>query len=200
MPALRLIAVAACLCPWALGAAPALAQMSLGEPVAAAGAQVLILDSNRLYTASRYGRRMLAETEAEGRALASENRDLEAALEAEEKALADRRAALPPAEFQALAQTFDAKVREIRRARSAKERDFEERKDQSQRAFFQRVLPVLNQILEESGADVILDRSAAIITTARVDITDLAIARIDATLPNAAAGPAPAGPEAAGND
>lgn len=164
--------------------------MSLGEPVALP-TPILTLDQNRLYTGSRFGQQMLAETDAAAKALAAENRDIEAALEAEETALAERRAALPPAEFQQLAQTFDAKVREIRRARDARARDLAARQDQSQRAFLEKVGPVLAQILIEKGADLILDRSSIIISSSRIDITDLAIARIDASLM-----PAPAKPEA----
>ncbi|MCE2749953.1 MAG: hypothetical protein LW715_14710 [Rhodobacter sp.] len=72
-----------------LAACPAGAQMSLGEPVATAG-PILTLDQNRLYADSRYGQQSQAAIDAEAKALAAENRSLEAALEAEEAALADQ--------------------------------------------------------------------------------------------------------------
>jgi Skp family chaperone for outer membrane proteins len=180
-----------------LAACPAVAQMSLGEPVATAG-PVLVLDRNRLYADSRYGRQSQAAIEAEVRAMAAENRSLQAALEAEEAALAERRPGLPAAEFQALAQAFDAKVKDIRRERDAKARELSLRQEQSQRAFLQKVVPILNQIRTEMGAELILDRALVIWSSPTIDITDLAIGRIDGallntgTVPERAADPAPA--------
>ena len=180
-----------------LAACPAVAQMSLGEPVATAG-PVLVLDRNRLYADSRYGRQSQAAIEAEVRAMAAENRSLQAALEAEEAALAERRPGLPAAEFQTLAQAFDAKVKDIRRERDAKARELSLRQEQSQRAFLQKVVPILNQIRTEMGAELILDRALVIWSSPTIDITDLAIGRIDGallntgTVPERAADPAPA--------
>ena len=184
-----------------LAACPAAAQMSLGEPVATAG-PILTLDQNRLYADSRYGRQTQAAIDAEVKALAAENRRLEAALEAEEAALAERRPGLPAAEFQTLAQAFDAKVKEIRRARDARARDLSMRQEQSQQAFVERVVPILNQIRTEMGAELILDRALVIWSSPTIDITDLAIERIDRTLPDTGTVPEPAAdpPPAASQD
>jgi Skp family chaperone for outer membrane proteins len=180
-----------------LAACPAVAQMSLGEPVATAG-PILTLDKTRLYSDSRYGRQTQAAIDAEVKAMAAENRSLQAALEAEEAALAKRRPGLPAAEFQTLAQAFDAKVKDIRRERDAKARELSLRQDQAQRAFLERVVPVLDQIRTEMGAELILDRALVIWSSPTIDITDLAIGRIDGallntgTVPERAADPAPA--------
>jgi Skp family chaperone for outer membrane proteins len=164
-----------------LAAQPGLAQLSLGEPVATAG-PILTLDQNRLYADSRFGRETQEKIKAEAKVLSAENRDLEAALEAEESALAERRSSLPAAEFQTLAEAFDAKVRDIRQARDAKVRDLSMRQDQAQRAFLDEVGPVLDQILTEMGAELIIDRASVILASPSIDITDLAIRRIDETL------------------
>ena len=202
MRPLRLIALFVAL----LAALPAAAQMSLGEPVATAG-PILTLDQNRLYSDSRYGRQSQADIDAEAKALAAENRDLEAALEIEEKALAERRSSLPAEEFQTLAQAFDAKVRDIRRARDTKARDLSMRQDQSQRIFLEKVVPILNQIRTEMGAELILDRASVIWSSPSIDITDLAIQRIDQTMLDAGTTPEPESepaadpaPAAAGQD
>jgi Skp family chaperone for outer membrane proteins len=190
---MRLIRLAA-LALGLLAAQPGLAQMSLGEPVATVG-PILTLDQNRLYADSRFGRQTQAEIDAEAKALSAENRDLEAALEAEETALAAQRASLPAAEFQALAEAFDSKVRDIRRARDARARDLSLRQDQSQRAFLEKVVPILNDIRSELGAELILDRASVIWSSPTIDITDLAIQRIDqALLAPVAGSPAPSDP------
>lgn len=179
-----------------------LAQMSLGEPVATVG-PILTLDQNRLYADSLYGRQSQAEIDAEAKALSAENRNLEAALEAEETALAEQRSTLPAAEFQILAEAFDAKVKDIRRARDARARDLSVRQDQSQRAFLEKVVPILNQIRTEMGAELILDRASVIWSSPTIDITDLAIQRIDQALlaPQAVSEPdADPAPAASGQD
>lgn len=194
MRLVRLLALALAL----LAAQPALAQMSLGEPVATVG-PILTLDQNRLYADSRYGRQSQDAIDAEAKALSAENRNLEAALEAEETALAAQRATLPAAEFQILAEAFDAKVKDIRRARDARARDLTLRQDQSQRAFLEKVVPILNQIRTEMGAELILDRASVIWSSPNIDITDLAIQRIDqALLAPAAVAPAATDPAPAG--
>ena len=164
-----------------LAAQPASAQLSLGEPAATAG-PILTLEKSRLYADSRYGRQTQAAIDAEAKTLAAENRNLEAALEAEETALSDRRSSLPAAEFQTLAQAFDAKVKDIRRARDAKVRDLSVRQEQAQRTFLDRIGPVLDQIRTEMGAELIIDRASVIWSSPSIDITDLAIRRIDETL------------------
>jgi Skp family chaperone for outer membrane proteins len=73
------------------------------------------------------------------------------------------------------------------------------RQDQAQQAFLDEVGPVLDQILTEMGAELIIDRASVILASPSIDITDLAIRRIDETLlPTGTvaepdAGPAPAG-------
>jgi Skp family chaperone for outer membrane proteins len=185
-----------------LAAQPGLAQMSLGEPVATVG-PILTLDQNRLYADSLYGRQTQGEIDAEAKSLSAENRDLEAALEAEETALAAQRATLPATEFQVLAEAFDAKVKDIRKARDARARDLSARQDQSQRAFLERVVPILNQIRTEMGAELILDRASVIWSSPTIDITDLAIQRIDMALlapPDVSLPDADPAPAAGGQD
>jgi Skp family chaperone for outer membrane proteins len=167
---LRCVAVALAL------AGPSAAQ----QDVQATG--VLLLDQERFFADSRFGQRIQAEIDAETKTLQSENRRIEADLEAEEKSLTERRATLPPEEFRALAEAFDAKVKGIRSARDAKSNDLAARRDAARKTFIETAVPVLAQILNERGAAAIIDRSAVVISFDRIDITDLAIARIDLLL------------------
>ncbi len=177
------------------GGTRALAQedFSTGTPVDRAF-DVLTVDQARLFRESRYGQKIIAEIQAELTALETENRRLEAALEAEEQQLTERRATLPAEEFRALAEAFDAKVRDIRAARDAKEREVLVRRDAAQKTFLDTAIPVLAGIMSDLGAVAILDRSAIILSFGPIDITDRAIERIDATLNPAAPAPLPGAP------
>jgi Skp family chaperone for outer membrane proteins len=189
MPALRRLAIAA-LAAVALSA-PASAQ---DAPPLAGG--VLLVDQDRLYSDSRFGQRIQAEIDTETRTLQAENRKLEADLEAEERALTARRATLPPDEFRALAEAFDVKVKGIRVARDAKAADLTARRETARKTFFEKAVPILAAIMRDQGALAIIDRSAVVIAFDRIDITDIAIARIDATLtPEGAIEPPPRRPE-----
>lgn len=152
---------------------------------------VLTLDQDRVFGGSAYGRATLAAIDSEIKALQAEDRKIEAALETEEKALTDLRPDLPADEFRALADAFDIKVKGIRAARDAKARELAAQRAQVRQRFVEAALPVLADIMAEQGASIILDRSAIILSFDKVDITDLAIARIDAVLGDGSTPPAP---------
>ena len=46
-------------------------------------------------------------------------------------------------------------------------------------------MPVLGELLQENGADAILDKQSVFLYSERIDVTDRAIARIDARLSDA---------------
>ena len=159
--------------------------------------EILTIDQNRLYADSLFGQKMLADIDAQTKSLQTENRQLEADLETEEKSLTDRRASLPAAEFHTLAEAFDKKVKAIRTARDAKARDLAQQRDDAQKTFLKTAVPILAEIMKEAGAAAIIDRSAIILSFDRIDITDQAIKRIDATLLPQAVAPAPDAPKTA---
>ncbi len=180
-----------------LAAGPGLAQNEPAPLQAATpmlqSSPVLTLDQERLFLASAYGARVMREIEAASRALAAENREIEAQLEAEEKDLTNRRATLTAAGFRPLADAFDAKVVDIRRVQDEKLATLNGRRDLERQVFYQAVAPVLGDLVREAGAVAILDARAVFLSADRIDITDEAIARIDQLL---GAGPiAPVVPE-----
>jgi Skp family chaperone for outer membrane proteins len=157
-------------------------------------APLLTLDQERLFAESRFGMAIQKRYDDESATLLAENRRIEAALEQEERDLTDRRATLPQAEFQPLAEAFDAKVEEIRSAQDAKSRALTRRREEERQRFIQAVVPVLGAVMRETGAVAIIDKSAIILSFDRLDMTDTAIARIDAVLGDGTSPPAGADP------
>ncbi len=143
---------------------------------------VLVIDSDMLYRDSAYGRRVLASVEAERVALAAENREIEADLTAEERDLTERRASLDPETFRDLADAFDEKVRAIRREQDAKARALSLRLEDSRGEFLTTAAPVLEAMMREAGAAVVLERRSVFLSLNLVDITRDAVVRIDAEL------------------
>lgn len=165
----------ALLCALALWAGAAPAQ----EPTPAESAVVLI-DSEQLFAESLFGQRIMRELQAQTEDLAAENRRIEADLRAEEQSLTERRAGMSVEAFRAEAEAFDRKVQEIRQAQDAKERALQQSVNAGRESFIRAAQPDLVRLMRARGASVILDRRAVFLGTAQADITEAAIAAVNA--------------------
>ena len=154
----------------------------LPEPPVLVAPPVLTLDQDRFFSGSAFGKASLARETAGSKALEAENARIEQELIAEEQDLTERRAALPTEEFAALARAFDAKVEQIRTDQDAKARAVTRRRDEDRQRFLQAAVPVLGSLLSEQGAVAILDKTAIILSLSAIDVTDAAIAKVDAAL------------------
>lgn len=143
---------------------------------------ILTLDREQLFARTLYGQRVNRELEAASTAMAAETRAIEAALEAEEQALTEQRATMDPEAFRELASAFDDKVQALRAEREAAESDLLAQIEAAQLAFFNRIGPVLGQLVRDRGAVLIVDRRAVLLAATDIDITSAAIERIDAGL------------------
>jgi Skp family chaperone for outer membrane proteins len=143
-------------------------------------AAVLTIDSDRLFDESALGRQIIEEMEALGAALAAENRRIEADLGREERELTALRPTMDPAEFRKLADDFDARVEETRRAQDAKSRDLNATLEERRVEFLNAAAPVLEELMRDTGASVVLELRSVFISSTAVDITQTAIERLDA--------------------
>lgn len=163
--------------------------LALSGPVAAQQAlpptPVLILDSDRIYLESRYGQQIRDGLDADAAALKAENDRIVAALTEEERSLTLRRPTMNAAEFRSEAEAFDVKVQGIRRARDAKEVSLQNARVAARDQFFNDVRDVVGQMMLDGGASVILDRRSVFLALSAADVTEEAIARIDAILVDA---------------
>ena len=143
---------------------------------------ILVLDPDKLFSETKLGQRINREYLAEREKLIARNRKIEAELEAEELSLTNLRAEKTPEEFRDLADAFDAKVQEIRRESERAVRDLERRRDRAPVTFMRMVEPVLVQLMRETNGAVILDIRTVLLRADVVDITPLAISRVDAEI------------------
>jgi Skp family chaperone for outer membrane proteins len=168
-----------------------MAMLQLAVPVSAQqlglpDSAILTISSERLYSESAFGRRVAQEFETESNKLASENRRIEQELTEEEQALTDLRTEMVPADFRDLADAFDAKVKEIRRAQDAKARALVQNNEAERVRFIQAARPILAELMREAGAGVILERTSVFLSANAIDVTKVAIARMNATIGNGA--------------
>ncbi|MBL4767554.1 MAG: OmpH family outer membrane protein [Rhodobacteraceae bacterium] len=143
---------------------------------------ILTIEPDRLFNESDFGKRVIRQLEAESAVLVAENRKIEAELTAEEKTLTERRASMEPTVFRALANAFDEKVQETRRTQDTKTQELSLLRDANRRIFLQTARPILEALMRDAGAGVILDRDTIFLSANATDITDLAIERINSVL------------------
>jgi Skp family chaperone for outer membrane proteins len=143
---------------------------------------VLMIDFEEVFVTSMFGQRVLDEVRAETEELAAQNRRIEAALDAEEKSLTERRPTMSVEEFRAEAEAFDEKVEGIRQAQDAKERALRQATPEAREALLRASTPIIGQLMADRGGAIVLDRRSVLIAIDAIDITDEAIAAIDAAI------------------
>jgi len=150
---------------------------------------VLVVDLDRLYAESDFGRRIEAEYESAGLALEADNAAFQSELEAEESSIAERRDEMTVEEFRAEAEAFDIKVQEIRAQQDARVEALERARSAGQADFQERARPVLGQIMIDNRGVVLLEHTEVYLFLTSIDITDQAIAAVNAVLGDGSSAP-----------
>ena len=148
---------------------------------------ILLIDPSRFFAQSVYGRQIAAQEDL----LRAENRRIEAELAAEEQALTEARATMEIAAFRAQADAFDQRVQQIRRTQEGKAQQLVQMRQEAQQEFGARAQPVLEDLMQEAGATVVLSTQSVVSHAGAIDITDIALRRLNARLLPPAEQPAP---------
>lgn len=143
---------------------------------------ILTVDQNRLFEQSAYAQFLIDQLEVERDQLIVENRKIEADLAAEEQELTQERPLMKPEDFREKAASFDNRVVDIRRAQDEKLRDLNERHDNTQKQFYTAALPIIAELVRETGAVAVLESGSVILAAEQIDITQQVIDQIDARL------------------
>lgn len=162
------------------------AAMALGHGVPASAQErptILVVDRERALRDSAAAQ-ALAENERLARlALGEELEALRRALEAEEAEIAELRDSGDKAAFEARVRAFDIRVREARRESQAKGEALQARFVGARRALAASLDPILQAVLQESGAALILEARTVLAAPPGADVTDEVIRRFDAAPP-----------------
>lgn len=159
---------------WLMLALPAAAQQN--------GPPVLIIDSERLFFETAYGRNLTATLAEQAATLQAENDEIVDRLTQEERSLTLRRPEMTTEAFRAEAEAFDTEVQEVRRVRDAKNVDLQVATAQARAQFEDKVQGIIANIMLERGATLVLEQRNVVLSVRAANITDDAIARIDSEL------------------
>ncbi len=165
-----------------LAAAPALAQDAMLPGIVQS--PILTVEIDRLYAESDFGKQISEMLEQTGTEIAAENRRIEAELGAEEKSLTEKRKTMDPVAFRKLADAFDSKVQDLREEQDSKARTLGNLSEERRRAFIAKAEPVLAELMRDAGASLILDQRTVFLSASAIDITDMAISRMNELLPD----------------
>jgi Skp family chaperone for outer membrane proteins len=143
---------------------------------------VIIIDKERVLSDTKYGQRLNAEMRRMELAQIADNTRLSSELEQEEAHLTELRATLSSDEFRSLASEFDTKVQRISDEQQTKNQNRIDQRRQDQLQLFAATGPVFEQLMRDTGANVILELRFALIWNDAINMTDVAIQRIDAFL------------------
>ncbi len=154
-------------------------QAAQAQQVGIVQSQILVLDPDRLFAESQVGQRLTEQYQGERDALIANNRELEAQLRGEEQALTASRSTMSATDFRAKADAFDARVRSIRSENERRARDLERGRELAPLSLMRMAEPILVQLMLDTGGQIILDNRQVLLRADAIDITDLAITRVN---------------------
>ncbi|MEL7453384.1 MAG: OmpH family outer membrane protein [Pseudomonadota bacterium] len=155
----------------------------------AQGTMIIVIDQARIMRDSAGGQDIARKLAAIGQTMQSELEGEAGALQTEGQALETRRANLTPealqadTELQSQFQSFLAKRQAFQRKQQVRAQELQQTEQTAWAEFFQALEPVLEQVVTERGAQLMIDRSSITFAAPELDATDLAITKIDALKP-----------------
>lgn len=152
------------------------------QDVGTVQSEILVLDPERLFNETRVGQRLMQQYQTERENLIASNRTIEAELRAEEQSLTDSRPDMSAADFRSAADAFDAKVRDLRAENERRAIDLERGREIAPLSLMRMAEPILVDLMRDAGGTIILDSRQVLLRANVIDITDLAILRVDAAI------------------
>jgi outer membrane protein len=146
--------------------------------------KILVIDRNAILRASKVGQDIVRQVTAYTRSAEGEFRAQGNALQTEGRALQQQVAILAP-------DVKAKKIRDFQAKQAAFQRKVEARQGLIQGGVFKArqqvegaLGPILKGIMQERGANLLFDRSAVLYSTLNIDITGVAIQRLDQKMPS----------------
>lgn len=167
----------------ALSIAVAFGLAATSAPVAAQEAipaPVLIVNMDRIFRDSATAQAVQDQVNALRDATQEDLRARQDALLAEERALVALRATLAADEFAARAERFQEQARALRRERTESGAQLQRALARANTELRGALQPILQQIMVERRAGVLIDNRNVVLSVTALDVTEDAIARLDA--------------------
>ncbi|MEX0970918.1 MAG: OmpH family outer membrane protein [Paracoccaceae bacterium] len=140
---------------------------------------ILFINQERMLIESTLGRAILVLESEERAVLTAASEAIADELAAEETELTELRKTATPEDFRIRAEAFNLRVERVRAEQLEKDRAQTQRNEDRRRAFFGIAAQVLGDIMVQNRASAIMDRRSVLLFNTSLDITDLAVSRLD---------------------
>lgn len=192
---MKIIFKAAALAALALGTATALPTVALAQ-AAAAQTSIIVVDMDRVGVESAAGKSGQTQLKAKVDSLQARGKALANQLRTEEETLLKARQAntMAPEAFQAKVKELQTKQNNARTELGNREQELQRSQAAVRQQIFNAVGPIIQTVMRERGASIVLTRDAALAVAPTLDVTADVIRRLDAALPRVNATPPAAAP------
>ncbi|MDG1825734.1 MAG: OmpH family outer membrane protein [Henriciella sp.] len=167
-----------------------LGTVAVSAPIATAqGTTVIVIDQGKIMQDSKAGKDIQAKLKGIGSSIERELKPTADQLNTESKSIEAQTANMTPQAMRADAalktkvETYARKAQDFNRRRqiASGELQLTERKAWSD--FYVALRPVLQEVVTEKGAQLMVDRAEAVYTDPSIDVTALVISKMDAKTP-----------------
>lgn len=167
-----------------------LGTVAVSAPIATAqGTTVIVIDQGKIMRDSKAGKDIQAKLKGIGSSIERELKPTADQLNTESKSIEAQTANMTPQAMRADAalktkvETYARKAQDFNRRRqiASGELQLTERKAWSD--FYVALRPVLQEVVTEKGAQLMVDRAEAVYTDPSIDVTALVISKMDAKTP-----------------
>ncbi len=148
------------------------------EPVS-----IAVIDFKRVLHQSKAAEAVRAQIDAQRKAYQQEFDDLERTMRQEEQKLQQQRAILAQDAFQARAKDFQDRVASAQRDVQVKRRALNAAFDQAMNEISKVLISIVADLAKEANVGAILDNNNIVLADKKLDISDIALARLDAKQP-----------------
>lgn len=171
----RALALFICLC----AAAPAAAQ----APSTGDGTVIIVVDLQRILREAAAVQALQQQLGNAREAFQAEIRQREEELRRLDQELARERPTLPPEVYTERRQDLAEQLAALQSAVQERRQQLDQAMNEGMRQVQSELLPVLQQITEEHGADLMLAKTSIVLVRPELEVTDDALARLNARLP-----------------
>jgi Skp family chaperone for outer membrane proteins len=190
---MKTILKAAALAATMLGTAAALPGVALAQtaPAAAPQTSIIVVDMDRVGAESAAGKSGASQLKSQADSVQARAKTLADQLRGEEETLVKARQAntMAPEAFQAKVKDLQTKQNNARTELGGREQQFARSQAYVRQQIFNAVGPIIQTLMRERGATIVLARDAALAVSPTLDVTAEVIRRLDAALPRVSVTP-----------
>lgn len=165
--------------------------VAVAAPVAQAqdGTKIVVIDQTRIMAESSGGKDITSKIDAIETSIQNELGPIQTQLTTEGDALDAKTANMTmeavaaDAQLRGEVEAYARKAQDFNRRRQIAQAEFQATERVAWNTFFRAMQPVLQEVITESNADIMVDRSELVWAGAGVDVTQNVITKMDAALP-----------------